>query len=609
VPDIVRCRFDHTACGQPEAFELTEPIGQLVAWKLSDVVAVLGEAEKAARRGLYVAGFVAYEAAPAFDAALAVRAGQPLGERPPLPLAWFGLFRQSHRAAALAPVNASCESWSCEIDSAEHAEAVDRIQRAIAAGRTYLVNYTTRFVRPLRRGEQPFALYRQLVNSYAGGYHAYLETSDWAVACGSPELFFELDARQLTTRPMKGTAARGRWVDEDRERGEGLRHSSKERAENVMVVDLLRNDIGRIAVAGTVAVPRLWEVERHPTLWQLTSTVTGTTRSGTGLPDVFAALFPSGSVTGAPKVSSMASIAQLERSPRGVYCGAVGFVRSRSPSDRELMSRFAVAIRTAVVDKLANRVVYGSGGGISWDSLPAAEWKEVLLKTASLARTVPPIAPRAGLIETMGYLPASPGHRGGVRNLHKHLARLAASAEYLGLPVPSDAADRVAAAVSGWANAARVRLVLRPDGTVEVEVSALVALDSAGGMPMLCIDREPVASSEAGLFHKTTDRSRYDERSARHPRADDVVLVNERGEVTETTRANLAVRLDGRWWTPPLDCGLLPGVERARLLDSGRLRERVVTVEELARAGAFATLSSLRGWRAAGLHRHCVCSE
>jgi para-aminobenzoate synthetase/4-amino-4-deoxychorismate lyase len=318
--------------------------------------------------------------------------------------------------------------------------------------------------------------------------------------------------------------------------------------------------------------------------------VTSTAASGVCLADVFAALFPCASVTGAPKISATRFIARLETERRGVYCGAAGIITP--PEQDGGVTRFAVAIRTAVVDRSKGVVEYGTGGGISWDSDPRAEWDEVLLKAAALSDFPPAsLGPGDGLIETMGY------DAGQVRNLGRHLNRLNASARYFGLVVPPTIADGVAAAVAHLDGAHRIRLVLGVDGTIDIESEAL---GPAPARPVnLCVDLEPVLSGDAGLYHKTTDRRRYDQRAGRHPEADDVVLVNERGEVTETTRANLAVRLDDRWCTPPLDCGLLPGVERSRLLADGHLVERVMTLDDLHRAQDVATMSSLRGWRPA----------
>jgi para-aminobenzoate synthetase / 4-amino-4-deoxychorismate lyase len=616
---IVRCRIDHTAAGEG-GIELRAPQGQLEAWNVSDVTRVIALAEAAARRGSYAVGFVAYEAAPAFDGAFRVKAAAaaPSETIPRLPLAWFGLFAESVAVEPLRPPATNTEAprdtsspesptWRCETDESTHAAGVRAIRGAIADGMAYLVNHTTRFRRPWVETEDPFSLYRQLVAGHSGGYHAYIETTDWAVACGSPELFFELSSERLTAKPMKGTAPRGRWAAEDVDHGIALQSSVKERAENVMVVDMLRNDMGRIAATGSVAVPQLWQVERHPSVWQLTSTVTATTEPDSRLADVFGALFPCASVTGAPKVSAMAIIADLEGAPRGVYCGAVGMIRPDPTLSRpdDVSARFAVGIRTAVVDKSRRVVEYGSGGGITWDSSPESEWEEVLIKTRALVDASPSAGSGHGLIETMGYHPHDKD--GTVRNLAEHLARLASSADYFGFPAPTEAEQVLAKAVGGLTVPTRVRLVLHPDGTLDVTTSTLEDDEGPKRALQLCVDPEPIDSTDPGLFHKTTDRRRYEERAQRHHSADDVVLVNERRELTETTRANLAVCLGGQWCTPPLESGLLPGIERARLIASGQLVERVITLEDLRRAEAVATLSSLRGWRAAHICPNCSC--
>jgi para-aminobenzoate synthetase / 4-amino-4-deoxychorismate lyase len=314
---MTRCRIDHTAIGAGGSIELCRPVGQVETRLISDVAAVLSEADAAARRGRYVAGFVAYEAAPAFDAAFRVNTSSPMASSPmapssmapspvasssvasssmeqrtsAVPLAWFGLFAEAVPAPVVCSSGAASSRlgatghppWECEVDANAHASAIGVIRGTIADGHAYLVNYTTRFRRPWSSGESAFELYCRLLVSYTSGYHAFFETDQWAVACGSPELFFEQCGTSLVTRPMKGTTPRGRWAEEDIRRAEELRASPKERAENVMVVDLLRNDLGRIAVPGSVAVPSLWQLEQHPALWQLTSTVTASAREGVGL--------------------------------------------------------------------------------------------------------------------------------------------------------------------------------------------------------------------------------------------------------------------------------------------------------------------------------------
>lgn len=624
----IRCRFDDAGSGDGSSFELVGLDELFVAHRVLDVTRVLDQAETAARRGAVVCGFVTYDAAPAFDHALQVRGLDPAASG--LPLAWFAAFSSSTPVRPLSPVRDGYDrdphpsalgapststpvgpdapgaaAWVRGLGPDEHRSACAAVSRAIARGDTYLTNLTTRLCRPWGEHERPIDLYRHVISHYGGGIHALIETDEWAVISASPELFFSMHGRRVAMQPMKGTSARGRWPADDLERARSLATSAKERAENVMVVDLVRNDLGRIARLGTVEVPRLCALERHPALWQLTSTVEAEVTEGTTLSEVFTALFPSASVTGAPKASTMELIAEVEGSARGLYCGAIGYLRPGPPaantgSDGEaLEARFSVAIRTAVVDHVARTVSYGTGGGITWDSDPAAEWEELELKAQSLWSVASRGLPGPTLLETLRFDPddCRPGSRGLV-NLDRHLDRIAATAHFLGRPCPTDLASQLMAATQD-APPMRVRLLVHQDGSSAVEC---LPLPSASDRPVhLCLDREPVDPSDVGLYCKSTDRRRYDERSARHPGAEDVVMVNLRGEITETTRANVAVHIEGQWCTPPIECGLLPGVERARLIETGTLVERVITIDELLGASEVATLNSLRGWQSAQL--------
>jgi para-aminobenzoate synthetase/4-amino-4-deoxychorismate lyase len=386
---------------------------------------------------------------------------------------------------------------------------------------------------------------------------------------------------------MKGTAPRGRTPAEDDEQLARLLGSEKERAENLMIVDLLRNDLGQLAEIGSVQVPALFTPERYETVWQLTSDVTARPRAGTGLVDVFRALFPSGSVTGAPKHRTMQLIRELEHEPRGVYCGAVGIV---APPGHDYRASFNVAIRTVSVDRATGTAVFGTGGGITWGSDAAAEHAELLAKAAILAEPYEEF----DLFETMAHVRGE-----GLRHRDRHLARMAASAGYFGFPFDEGSARALlSAAVDGGADA-RVRLVLRRDGSLDVESAPLPA--PPPGPVRLVVDPDPVDGGSRWLRHKTTRRSVFTDRAARHPTADDVVLVNVDGLVTETTIANLAVRLDGHWWTPSLAAGCLPGVERGRLVELGQLAERELTPDDVRRATGLAVVNSLRGWRPAVL--------
>ncbi|SHK49530.1 para-aminobenzoate synthetase / 4-amino-4-deoxychorismate lyase [Pseudonocardia thermophila] len=567
-------RFDDMRSGRALAF--TGPFRELVARHPDEVRPVLAEVARRTAAGEWAAGFVAYEAAPGLDAALRTHPPQE-----GLPLVWFGIGPAPVEVdpVALPPAGPGWR-WTPRWDADRHARAVQAVRERIAAGDTYQVNLTMRLEAPI--AEHPRRLYARLAHAQRGAHHAFLDTGRFAIAGASPELFFELRGDHVLMRPMKGTARRGRTTAEDAEIVAALRASSKERAENIMIVDLVRNDLARIARTGTVRVPALVRPEKYETVHQLTSDVEARLLPGAGLVDVFEALFPCGSVTGAPKAATMDIIAELEDLPRGVYCGAVGFV---APPTAPVQARFSVAIRTVVADRLRDHAVYGSGGGITWSSDPAAEHAEVLAKAAVLD-----VQPEdVHLIETLRYEPG----RGPLR-LQLHLERMADSAAYLGFPFDVDAARAaVADAVQGSTDDARVRITAHRDGAVRVAVGP--APDP--GPARVVVDPEPISSRSRWPYHKTSRRGPFEERLARHPAVDDVLLVNERGELTESCTANLAVLLEGRWWTPPLSSGCLPGVARRVLLEAGVLAERVVRPADLERASAVALVNSLRGWR------------
>jgi para-aminobenzoate synthetase/4-amino-4-deoxychorismate lyase len=588
---VIEVRFDDLVPGAERAFRLVEPVGVIEARRSGEVGGAIEAAEAAATRGLWAAGFVAYEAAPGLDPELSVRVRAPDDPFAELPLAWFALFGRREEVAPLEPGRAepprtSGSPWRASVDRVTYDAAVDRIRELIAAGHTYQVNHTIR-LRAVVEGD-PRGFYRDLSLAQRGGYAAFLDLGRYRVLSASPELFFRIDGDRITTRPMKGTAPRGRWLTEDEEIAGKLQDSSKDRAENSMIVDLLRNDLGRICRPGSVEVARMLEAERYETVWQLTSTIEGDLRPEITLLDAFQALFPSGSVTGAPKVRTTRIIADLEDSARGPYCGAIGYVAPmRSAEPR---ANFNVAIRTVVVDTQTRTAEFGVGGGVTHDSSASGEYEEIVAK----ARVLTDARPAFDLLEALAHTPAD-----GYRHLDEHLERMGASARYFGFRFEPEAATAVLkAAVADAAAPCVVRLTLARDGALSTETGDL---PSADGPVRVALDREPVDPSDVWLFHKTSRRAPYERRRAERPDVDDVLLVNVRGEVTESTIANVAVNLAGAWVTPPVDAGLLPGTYRTVLLREGRLRERPVTMDEFRGAAEIALLSSVRGWRPAVL--------
>ncbi len=541
----------------------------ITARTLDDVVPALAEADAAAASGHWVAGFVSYDAAPACDRALVARSGSAE------PLVHFGVFRRADTATPPAGTASDAATWTPTLDRSSYDAAIARIKAHIADGDTYQTNFTFPLTMPAPRDAA--ALFASLVRAQPAPYAAFVDTGDIAVCSVSPELFFTLDAGVITSRPMKGTAPRGRFAEEDAAHASQLAQSEKNRAENVMIVDMIRNDIGRIADLGTVTAASLFDVERYPTVWQMTSMVTGRTRAS--VTDIFRALFPCASITGAPKARTTAIIAALEPAPRGLYTGAIGFL---APNGR---AQFNVAIRTVVIDRASGLARYGVGSGVTWDSDARDEYDECLAKARVLGNATRDF----DLLETLRWTP-----REGLVLLDAHLERLRSSSEYFGRPFD----DGIARAALERAltpppdNAQRVRLLVAPDGTARATTAALTPLPTP---VRLAVATTPVSSQDVFLFHKTTRRQVYDDARAAHPDVDDVLLWNERGELTETTIANVIIELDGRRYTPPVTSGLLNGTLRAALVASGDVAERVLMREDLARAAKITLINSVRG--------------
>lgn len=560
-PGALRCAFD-------------APLQTLVAHTPDEVRPLLAQVDRLARQGHWCVGYVRYEAAPAFDAALAVHPADG-------PLAWFGIYERALDWPADPALPPAVAQWQPSLTRPDFNHAMDRIHAAIAAGDLYQINYTAPLLGTLQG--HPRALFATLQRAQPGGYAAFIDNGLEQVLSVSPELFFDWNGQHILARPMKGTAPRGANVEEDAQQVAQLRASPKERAENVMIVDLLRNDLSRIAEPHSVQVPALFRIETLPTVFQMSSDVTATPRAGTTLADVFAALFPCGSVTGAPKVQAMRLIQALEPQPRGIYCGAIGVVRPGGHAT------FNVAIRTVTVQGNAARC--GIGSGITFDATATGEWQEWVTKRAFLERASQPFE----LLETLRL------QDGVLHDAPRHLARLARAARHFGYPFPTDVLDAALAnqAAQHPQGLRRVRLRLGVDGTVQAESFAMEATPARVRVQLAAAPFD--AAHSEFVRYKTTRRAHYDAMAPTEPDVFDTLLWNAQGELTESTRCNVAVRLDGHWRTPPLRCGLLDGVGRERYLAEGRIHEGVVRVEDLQRAQGLALFNSLRGWMEAEL--------
>lgn len=540
---------------------------------------LVAEAERYALDGAHVVLLLAYEAAPAFDPALAVH---PAGA---WPLAWMGVYGPPVHPGPPpdAPIPlalpAGTPAWRPAIDETRFEADIARILAHIAAGDTYQVNYTFPLAGVFT--DDPWAWFQACAAHASVPYDAYVDLGRFVVMSVSPELFLERRGRRVRTRPMKGTSRRGRWLAEDRSLADALLRSEKARAENVMIVDLLRNDLGRVAEIGSVQVHDLCLLERYPTVWQLTSSIHATERDGTTLVDLLRATFPCGSVTGAPKVRTMEIIAALETAPRGLYTGAICLL---TPGGDVTAS---VPIRTVVLDRETDIATFSAGAGITADSVASEEWAECLAKTRVVR---PPAVPAdAELFETLRL------EDGVLCRRTAHVARMLASAELFGWPSDRTVLEAALDDLSRRHDTGlwRARLFLAANGRVRTDASPLVAV---GRPSRVALAGAPIDPRDPLLFNKTTRRDVYDRARGSRLDVDDVLLWNPRREITESTVASLVVESEGQRVTPPIACGLLPGIMRAELIHGGEIEERIVSVADLRRASRVWLVNSLRGW-------------
>jgi para-aminobenzoate synthetase / 4-amino-4-deoxychorismate lyase len=560
----------------------------VVAYEAHEVEAGLDAISEGLAAGLEAAGFFSYELGYCLEPKLA----RLLPEERRQPLFWIGLFRSSRRLddaetrawldAHGAERSASFTDLHLSWTRDDYARAFEAVQDYIAAGDVYQINLTLKYL--FAFAGDPVALYTALRRKQRVAYGALIGTPDFQVLSLSPELFFLREGKQIMARPMKGTAPRGRNSREDARLKTWLAMDEKQRAENLMIVDLLRNDLGRIAKIGSVEVTDLFTVETYRSVLQMTSGITAELRGDMGLKDTLRALFPCGSVTGAPKVRAMEIIRELEAGARGVYTGAIGRIAPGGDA------QFNVAIRTVVIDAEGGEM--GIGSGIVADSKMEAEFEECLLKAQFLTKANASFE----LIETLRF---EPDH--GFHLLERHLARLKSSAAHFGYPYDRDA---VLAAIEG--EAARletpvnmVRLLLAEDGRLTV-TSTAIELPARGTVWKFVISDQRLDEKDPLFFHKTTRRQFFDaelERQRALQPCDEVVFLNKRGELTEGTRTNLFIEQDGRLFTPALACGLLPGTLREELIDLPRAAasEAVLSLEDLKHADRVYLGNSVRG--------------
>ena len=583
---------------QRYSFLFTRPIKIIRCSRPSDIRPALDELSHEARH-FWIAGYLAYEAAYGLEERMAKGVDPSKGF--PSDLLWFGVFEEPYRFDHLTG------SWnrqpfggekkeSCArelkagaeatlhfgVSRTDYGRSIRAIKNLIAAGDVYQMNYT--FDVAVTSRLRPWDLYRALRQMQPVPFGAFIKTARTSIASFSPELFFMRTGRRIAVRPMKGTAPRGRNALEDQAIARTLSRDPKNQSEDVMIVDLLRNDLGRICETGSIRVDRLFEIERHPTLHQMTSTVSGRLIKGIGFSGILGALFPGGSITGAPKIRAMEMIRDIEKTARGVYCGAIGY---SSPKGRSV---FSIPIRTLERSTGRGAWRYGVGSGIVWDSRAGTEWRECGNKCDFL------VARREEfrIFESLLFA------RGTMLYSSDHCSRMAEAAAYFGFPFRKDlwtgCLEAEAKKLRRLRSSFKVRIFLDRSGRITSDHEPSKP-EIRGRRATVLLSKRRIETSSPFLFHKTTIRPWYEQsmQIIRTGACFDVIHTNERGELTEGARTNLFVRLKGVLYTPPVECGLLPGVLRRRLLASKKCRERILYPADLKRAEAVYCGNSVRG--------------
>ena len=558
--------IDFRALG--ERYTFTQPIKELKTRDLAEVADLLAQVESYQEQGYYVVGYVSYEAAPAFEEKLAVYKAPLLAE--------YLLYFTVHDRVETSPIPLTYEEvdlpskWQEETSATDYEKAIAQIHHHLRQGDTYQVNYTVQLKQEL--SSNPFATYNRMVVEQEAGYNAYVEHDEMTVISMSPELFFEQNDRELTTRPMKGTTQRGVTDQEDLAQASWLEQDPKNRSENMMIVDLLRNDMNRISEVGSEHVERLCQVEQYSTVWQMTSTIKSQLRPDVDLVEIFRSLFPCGSITGAPKIATMEIIKDLEPQPRGVYCGTIGLLL---PNGRRI---FNVAIRTIQLYK--GQAIYGVGGGITWDSTWESEYREVHQKAAVLYRK----QARFKLITTgkisQKRLPFE----------DQHLERLTKASRYFAFPFdPEDLRQKIEMECQACDSHQdyRLRIILSKSGEIELSRQILAPLSPSFCKAKLCLQEADL--NQSFTYFKTTHRPHLSLGKQ------EIIYHNAAGELLETSIGNLVLKINGKLYTPPIRLGILPGIYRQHLLETGQVKEKITTLEDLNQAEAIYGCNAVRG--------------
>ncbi|MBT2658323.1 aminodeoxychorismate synthase component I [Bacillus sp. ISL-18] len=558
--------------GKIEPLIFKEPKKVIAALTIEEVLPCFQLVQEEVNNGYYAAGFLSYESAAAFDAAFSTNSDSKM------PLLWFGIFTEPGGEIISSQGSYTLTEWEPSVSLEEYTQSIHAIKHGIERGDTYQTNYTIRLHSQFQGDD--YAFFERLKKAQTSDYCAYINTGVHSILSASPELFFRLEGNKITTRPMKGTIKRGKSFEEDEANARGLYLSEKDRAENVMIVDMLRNDLSVIAELGTVKVSKLYDIEPYPTVYQMTSTITATVAEKTEFVDIFKALFPCASITGAPKVSTMKIIADLEPEPREVYCGAIGYL---SPNKEAV---FNVPIRTVLIDQQSGRAAYGVGGGITWDSTSEGEYEEVLAKASLLEED----RPEFDLLESLLL------DNGQYFLLNEHMERLKKSAKYFGFSIQMEEIQRELDVFSRLNCIGKLKVRLLVNKESEVTLDGQPVLPMPAPIKVILADKS-IDMDNPFYYHKTTNRSVYTNFQVTKP-ADvfDVLLRNRNEELTEFTNGNLVLEIEGELWTPPVNCGLLAGTFREKLIKDGKIHEKVLTMEDLRQSSKIWFINSVRKW-------------
>lgn len=567
----VNLKFNFAFSDVMKPMEFQHPLKIITTNKIEEIDNCFSDIQQEINQGYYAAGLVSYEAAPAFNPYLHVKQG------PTMPLLWFGIFEEPLTPRTSKTAIYTTDQWKPNITNDNYNKQISKIHEYIQQGKTEQVNYTLK-MKAAFEGD-PLAFYQNLIAAQAADYTAYIDTGRFKIASASPELFFQLENGTITTKPMAGTAPRGKTYEDDLAQAKWLKNSKKNQQENNIIVKAMKSELEKIANKGEVQVVNRHSIEKYPTVYQMTTTLTAEVSPNIKLFNIFKAIFPCGSITGLPKKETMDVISEVEHETRDVYCGAIGYI---TPNQEAI---FNVPIRTAVIDTQTNEAIYGVGGGITLESVAEDEYKEVLTKTAILHTKQPDYQ----LLESLRL---EDGH---YFLFDEHMRRLKQSAIYFNVNLDM---KKIKQSLHSFADVHpkdtyKIRLMVNRNGDYIIEGNRIN--DNKNLQPTIVkLAMDSIDKEDVFHYHKTTYREIYEKHHSTE--TFDVLLWNKDEEITEFTNGNVVVEVNGKLYTPPVSCGLLPGTFREHLLNEKIILEKIITLDELTTCHTLWFINSVRKW-------------